>query len=280
MTTKPGTEIQAGEATSFSETEAMICTCANLIEEDKVYWVGGGGYPLQSIFLAHRTSAPDVTIITEDGGIGPQPALPLDPVMAMVSARSGYRALAWSSMNRVCTHASLGLIDYGILQTLQVDPYGNINSSFLGTDYFHPERRYGGSGGANEIASLCWRTILMTTQEKRKFVRKVDFISSPGFLDGTPNARERAGLPAGTGPYRVLTPEAMYGYDEETHYLKLLATSRWVTVDQVLEKMDFEPMLADDLGVLALPTEDQLLVLRTVIDPAGQTIGSGKWIEL
>jgi len=267
-------------ATSFSEIEAMLCTCANLVEEDRVYWVGGGGYPLHSVFLAHRTHAPAVTIITEDGGIGPQPASPLDPMMAMVSARSGYKALAWTNMNTVCTHASLGLVDYAILQTLQVDPYGNINSSFLGKDYFHPERRYGGSGGANEMASLCWRTILMTTQEKRKFVKRVDFISSPGFLDGSPNAREKAGLPEGTGPYRVLTPEAMFGYDDETHYLKLLATVQWVTVNEVLEKMDFEPLLADDIGKLELPTEEQLTVLRTLIDPRGQTIGTGKWIEL
>ncbi len=273
------TEAQSATATSFSEIESMICTCANLIEEDKVYWVGGGGYPLQSIFLAHRTRTPDVTIITEDGGIGPQPQLPLDPMMAMVSAKSGYRALAWTSMNTVCNHASVGLIDYGILQTLQVDPWGNVNSSILGTDYYHPERRYGGAGGANEIASLCWRTILMTLQEKRKFVKRVDFITSPGFLDGSPNAREKAGLPANTGPYRVLTPEAMFGYDD-TRHLKLLATAAWVKVEDVLEKMDFEPTMADKVEKLALPTEHQLMTLRTQIDPNGQTIGTGKWIEL
>lgn len=268
------------EATSFSDVESMICTCANLVEGDKVYWVGGAGYPLQSVILAHQLHAPAVTIITEDGGIGPRPAIPFDPLLSMVSAKSGYKALAWTSMNTVCTHASLGLVDYAILQTLQVDPYGNINSSFLGTDYFRPERRYGGSGGANEMASLCWRTILMTTQEKRKFVKRVDFISSPGFLDGSANARESAGLPTGTGPYRVLTPEAMYGYDEKTHYLKLLATAQWVTVEEVLEKMDFEPLLADEVVKLKLPTEEQLTVLRTMIDPGGQTIGTGKWIEL
>jgi len=268
------------EATSFSEIESMLCTCANLVEEDRVYWVGGGGYPLQSVFLAQKHHAPDVTIITEDGGIGPRPAIPLDPMMAMVSAKSGYKALAWTNMNTVCTHASLGLVDYAILQTLQVDPWGNINSSFLGTDYFHPERRYGGSGGANEMASLCWRTILMTMQEKRKFVKQVDFISSPGYIDGSPNAREKVGLPPGTGPYRLLTPEAMFGYDEKTHYMKLLATAQWVTVDEVLEKMDFEPLVADNVEKLKLPTEEQLLTLRTLIDPTGNTIGAGKWIEL
>ena len=138
-----------------------------------------------------------------------------------VSAKANYRATAWTSMNTVCSHASLGLFDYGILESLQIDPYGNINSSFLGGDYYHPERRFGGAGGANEIASMCWRTIIHTDQEKRKFVKKVDFISSPGYLDGLSGARERAGLPAGTGPYRVITPEAGFGYDEETRYMKL-----------------------------------------------------------
>jgi len=268
------------EAKSFSEIEAMICVCANLVEEDKTYWVGGAGYPLQVVFLAQRVHTPGVIIITEDGGIGPRAALPLDPVMSRVSARSGYKALKWSSMNTVCTHAALGVVDYAILQTLQVDPYGNINSSFLGSDYFHPERRYGGAGGANEMASLCWRTIVMTTQEKRKFVKRVDFISSPGYIDGSPNAREKAGLPAGTGPYRVLTPEAMFGYDEQTRYMRLLAVARWVTVGEVLAKMDFEPLVAEEVEKLKPPTEEELTVIRTQIDPRGQTTGTGKWIEL
>ncbi len=269
-------------ASSFTEAEATVCTTAKMIkaEQDKSFWVGGGGTPLTSILLAQKHYVPDLTVALEDGVIAPKPHIPLDPLMTFVSSRANYRAAAWTTMNTVCTHASLGLFDYGILESLQIDPYGNFNSSLLGGDYYHPERRFGGAGGANEIASMCWRTILHTDQENRKFVKKVDFVTSPGYLDGSPGARERAGLPAGSGPYRVITPEAVFGYDEETRYMKLLAISEWVEVNDVLEKMDFEPMVADRVERLEPPTEEELEVLRVYVDPRGQTIGSQKWINL
>jgi len=270
------------KATSFTEAEATICYTAKMIEKerDKSYWVGGGGTPLASTLLAQQIYVPELTVVLEDGVVAPQPAVPLDPMMVFVSARANYRAAAWTTMNTVCSHAQLGLYDYGILLTLQTDPYGNINSSLLGGDYYHPGRRFGGAGGANEIASMCWRTILHTTQEKRKFVKKIDFISSPGYLDGSPGARERAGLPANTGPYRLFTPEAMFGYDEETRYMKLLAIAEWVEVEDVLEKMDFEPMIATELERLEPPTEEELEILRIKIYPQGGPISGGQWIQL
>lgn len=270
------------KASNFTEAEATICTTAKMIkgEHDKSYWVGGGGTPLASILLAQRHYVPNLTVVLEDGVIAPQPSIPLDPLMTFVSAKANYRAAAWKTMNGVCSHCSVGLFDYGILESLQIDPYGNINSSLLGGDYYHPERRFGGAGGANEIASMCWRTILHTELEKRKFVKKVDFITSPGFLDGSPGARERAGLPSGSGPYRVVTPQAVFGYDEETRYMKLLAIAEWVEVQDVLENMDFEPMIAPKVERLEPPTEEELEMLRVYVDPRGQTIGGGKWVNL
>lgn len=267
-------------ATDFTETEAQICVLAKMLETDKSYWVVGGGSPRAASLLAQKLYIPNVNIVLEDGVIAPQPVIPLDPLMEFVSTKSAYRAVAWTNLNTVCSHASCGFFDYGVLQTLQVDPYGNINSSFLGGDYYHPGRRYGGAGGANEIASLCWHTILTTVQEKRKFVKKLDFISSPGFLDGSPGAREQHGLPADTGPYRVITPEAVFGYDEKTRYMTLISIAEWVEVNDVLEKMDFEPLIASKIDRLPLPTEEELDILRVYIDPSGKTIGEGKWLHL
>jgi glutaconate CoA-transferase subunit B len=255
----------------------QICTVARMVEDGKTYWVAGGGSPMYAVLLAIRLYAPGAQYITEDGVIAPEPMLPFEPVMTMVSSRAGYRALAWGTMNTAGNHAQLGLMDYGILNTLQVDRYGNINSTAIG-EYGERSRRFGGPGGADSIAALCWKTLLMTDQEKRKFVERVDFISSPGFLDGSEGARERAGLPPDTGPWRVVTPWAMYDYDDKRR-LRLIARSPWVTVDEILAECQYAPVVAKDIEVLAGPTEQELQILRSELDPRGQNTGErSNWI--
>ncbi len=261
------------KATYFNEREHQICLVARMIEDAKTYWVAGGGSPMASILLGKKLYAPNAVYVTEDGVIAPEPALPLDPIMTMVTSRASYRALQWGTMNTVGFHAQIGLMDYGILNALQVDPYGNINSTAIG-DYEGEHRRFGGPGGADSIASLCWRTILMTDQQARKFVPRVDFISSPGFLDGSEGARERAGLPRGTGPWRVVTPWAVFDYQDR--HLRLVGVSPFVTVDQVLAEMSFKPLMADKIETLETPTDDELALLRTELDQRGQITDVGK----
>ena len=265
-------------ATHFAEREHLICTVSRVIEEEKSYWVGGGGEPLYSILLAQRLYASGVQYMTEDGVIAPQSMMPWDPLMTMVASRAGYRALQWGTMNTAGNFAQLGYVDVGILNTLQVDRYGNINSTVLGEYEGGQGRRFGGPGGADTIAAQCWRTILMTDQQKRKFPEQVDFISSPGFLDG-PGAREANGLPPGTGPWRVFTPWAMFGYEEKSCKLMLMAISPFVTVDMVLAEMSFEPKIAPTIETLDPPMEEELEIIRTQLDTDGQTTGRGQWIE-
>ena len=264
------------QADAFSDREVEICTVAKIIENGRTYWVTGGGTPLYATLLARKLHAPDAQYLTEDGVLAPEPLLPFEPMMTMMASRPGYRALQWGTMNTAGLHAQVGLIDYGILNTLQVDQHGNINSTILG-EYGENSRRFGGPGGADTIAACCWRTILMTDQEKRKFVAEVDFISSPGFLDGTEGARERAGLPRGTGPWRVVTPWAMYDYKDRR--LRLVGRMPWVTVEQILDECECTPLVAEEVRVLEPPTEEELQVLRTQLDVRGQTTdAAGTWI--
>jgi glutaconate CoA-transferase, subunit B len=119
---------------------------------------------------------------------------------------------------------------------------------------------------------LCWRTIyLIRQQSKRSFVNKLDFITTPGYLTG-PGARERAGLPAGTGPYRVITQLGMYDFDETTRRMRLRALHPGVTVEQVQEASEFEIIIPDRVAVSPVPTDEQLRILRE-IDPRGVVIG-------
>lgn len=264
------------ETLSFTDTEQVIIQTARLLEEDKLHFVAIGGPPLLVVLLARRLYAPQVAYVVEDGTIDPKVEFPVPPFMIGGSAASK-RAIAWTDMNGVDFHAALGYIDYGVLAAVQVDEYGNFNSSMLGEDYDHPARRFGGPGGANEIASTCWRTILMTKLQRRKFVKRLDFMSSPGFLDGSPGARERAGLPADTGPYRVVTEDATFDFDKATRRMKLVALAPWSTPESTREKMKFEPLIADEIDEMTLPTEEELTVLRAEIDPLGRTI-AGEWM--
>jgi glutaconate CoA-transferase subunit B len=265
-------------AVNFSEREFVIVQVSRLLEAKCIYWVGGGGEPLASVLLAKRTRVPELQYLTEDGVVAPEALVPFDPLMTMVASRANYRALQWGTMNYAADIAHLGYVDYGILNTLQVDRYGNINSTVVGKYEGGEGRRFGGPGGADSIAALAWRTILITDQHKRKFVEKVDFISSPGFVDG-PGARQKRGLAAGGGPWRVYSPWAMFGYGQDCQ-LMLQAVAPYVTVDQVLDEMSFKPKMAKKIAPLEPPTEEELLILRTQIDVGGQVTDRGRWIEL
>ncbi len=276
--TEPAAAKTEGTA-SFTDVEATICHIAHIIEEDKLYFVQMAGPPLMALLLAKRMRAPAVGYVVEEGAVAPRPNFPL-PRMMLGASRSHYRAVAWTSMNMVDAHAALGFMDYGLLAALQIDRFGNFNSTFIGGTYEHPERRFGGPGGANEIASQCWRTLIMTKQQKRKFVNKLDFMSSPGYLDGTAGARERVGLPARTGPYRVITEHALFGFDEATRAMRLIGLAPWATREGVLAEMEFEPLVADKLEPMQVPSEEELSIIRAEIDPGGFSTSRGEWMTI
>jgi glutaconate CoA-transferase subunit B len=268
----------AAKAATFAEREFQVCITARLVEDERTYWVAAGGGPMYTVLLARRLYAPNAIYVTEDGIVAAEPVLPLDPVMTVVGERPSYRALQWTTMNGIGDHCAIGYMDYGILNTLQIDPYGNINSTWVGR---YPDRgkRINGPGGADTIAAQCRRVILMTDHQKRKFVEKVDFISSPGHLDGSPGARERAGLPRDTGPWAVVTNWAVFDFEPQSHRLRLRAIAPFVGVDQVIGEMSFTPLLGDPIEVLDPPTEDELNVFRAEMDTRGQfSDASDHWI--
>jgi glutaconate CoA-transferase, subunit B len=268
----------APKAAAFAEREFQVCVAARFVEDARTYWVAAGGGPMYTVLLARRLYAPNAIYVTEDGIVAAEPVLPLDPVMTVVGERPSFRALQWTTMNGIGDQCATGYMDYGILNTLQLDPHGNINSTWVGR---YPERgkRINGPGGADTIAAQCRRVILLTDHQKRKFVEKVDFISSAGFLDGSPGARERAGLPRGTGPWAVVTNWAVFDFDESTRRLRLRAIAPFVTLDQVLGEMSFTPVLGDTIETIDAPTERELDVFRAEMDTRGQfTDASDHWI--
>jgi len=250
----------------YTPTELLAYVAAGLLEDGKSVFVGTG-LPMIAAMLAQRTHATNLLIIFEAGGIGPQvPVLPI----SVGDSRTFYRAAAASSMHDVMSASQAGYLDYGFLGAAQIDPYGNLNTTVIG-EWSRPKVRLPGSGGANDVGSLCWRTIIVMRQDERRFVEHLDFLTTPGYLDG-PGARARAGLPAGSGPYRVITQLGVYGFDEQSRRMTLLATHPGVTVDEVQANSGFELILPAEVRTTEPPPPQVRRILRK-IDPTGMVIG-------
>jgi glutaconate CoA-transferase subunit B len=109
--------------------------------------------------------------------------------------------------------------------------------------------------------------LIIARHDKAKLPERVSFITTPGYIDG-PGARERAGLPRGTGPFRVITNMALMGFDDETKRMKLISVHPGITVDEVIENTGFPLIIPKDVGTSPIPTGEQLRILKE-IDPAG-----------
>lgn len=252
----------------YTPIELMICAAARLLEDGAMVVVGTGA-PCAAAMLAQKTTAPNLTLMFEAGGVGPR--LPRMPI-SVGDSRTFHQALMATSMADIMETCQRGLVDYTFLGGAQIDPYGNLNSTLIGDDYRRPKVRLPGSGGANDLGSLCWRILVITPHDRRRFVERVDFVTTPGYLDG-PGARERAGLPPGTGPYKVITDLAVLGFDEETKRMQVESLHPGVTLDQVRERTGFELLVHEPLGVTPQPAVEHLQILRNDVDPHRYIIG-------
>jgi glutaconate CoA-transferase subunit B len=250
--------------------ELMICCAARLLEDGRTAAVGTG-IPCAAAMLAQRTCSPRLVIFFEAGGVAPR--LPTMPI-SVGDSRTFYRGLMATSMCDVMETCQRGLMDYTFLSGAQIDPYGNLNSTVIGSAYRCPRVRLPGSGGANDLASLCWRILVVTTHDRRRFVEKLDFLTTPGYLTG-PGAREAAGLPPGTGPYRVITDLAVLGYHDQTRRMEVLSLHPGVGLDPVRAATGFELAVREPLAVTTPPSEAELAILRDEVDPHRYIIGRG-----
>jgi len=248
-------------STEYNPRELLICVAARLMEDNSTAFIGTG-IPMLAASLAQRLYAPNLVAVFEFGGTG---AILEELPLAVGEERTFHRAISASGICETMETAQRGFIEYGFLGGAQIDPYGNLNSTVIG-DHDRPKARLPGSGGANDVGSHCWRTIAIMQHDSRRFVPKVDFITTPGYLTG-PGAREAAGLPPGTGPYRVVSSLALMGFDDATKRMRLLAVHPGLTVEHVLQNTGFELLMEDEIEQTPPPTAEELRVLREEIDP-------------
>lgn len=247
---------------AYIKPELMACCGAREIEDGDVVIVGTG-FPAMAANIARYTHAPGAILMQESGVIDARPKRPalsvgdpcLNPGAAMVGGLVEIMGMVLQA----------GRVDVGFLSGSQVDKYGNINTTVIG-DYEKPTARLPGSGGANPIGALARKTLIITLHDKRRLAEKVDFITTPGYLDGA-GAREKWGMAPGTGPEVIITNKAVLRFDAATKEAYLASYHPDCTVEEIVALTPWDLKVAMDVQPTAPPTEEELRVLREVLDP-------------
>jgi glutaconate CoA-transferase subunit B len=253
--------------TDYNTMEMMICAAARNLEDGASVAVGTGA-PCAATMLAQKAYAPNLVIIFEAGGVAP--LLPTMPI-SVGDSRTFHKAVMASGMCDVMETLQRGVVDYCFLGGAQIDMYGNLNSTVIG-EWEQPAVRLPGSGGANDFGSFAWKIMVITPQDTRRFVEKIDFITTPGYLHG-PGAREEAGLCPNSGPHKVITNMAVMGYDPETKRLQVESIHKGHSFKEVQENTGFELLKSSKVVETPEPTPEELRILREEVDPNRYIIG-------
>jgi len=249
----------AARAGEFTADEMMTACAARALRDGMTCFVGIG-LPSAAANLARATHAPGLVLIYESGTIGAKPGwLPLSIGDGVLAETAG----AVVSVPEIFNYwLQPGRIDVGFLGAAQLDRFGNINTTVIGSTYANPKVRLPGAGGAPEIAAFCREVIIIVRQSRRSFVERVDFVTSVGYGTGRGD-RERLGL-TGAGPRKVITDLGVLEPDPRTCELTLTGVYPGVTPEQARAGTGWDLAVSDGLEVLAPPTAAELSALRAL----------------
>jgi len=239
----------------YTYHELMMVCIAREIRDGEVV-VMGQGLPMIACLAAKLTHAPNCVLLTEAGIVDIVPTKALFSVGDPTAVRGFSYFCDLFDVNTVILNR--GLVDLAVLGAAQVDRYGNINSTVV-KGYANQEARITGCGGAPEFAGYAKRTVI--TLVGGRFVKKLDYFSTPGYIEGG-DSRYRAGFPPGSGPSAVVTLRGIFRFDEKTKEMYLDAIYPGVSVEDVKKDVPWELKVSPNLKTVEPPSRSYLDVIR------------------
>ncbi|MCL5942734.1 MAG: CoA-transferase [Actinobacteria bacterium] len=248
-------------AQDYSPMEQMIVAASREIADGEVVFVGMR-MPMLAFMVAKRLHAPRAVAYFECGLL--RETLPAKLLYTLADP-AAFAGAGWATQTTyVLGQLAAGRVDVALVGGAQVDRFGNINTTYIG-DSRQPTVRLPGGGGASDFASLAGRLILMMPHERRRFVPRVDYITSPGYGDGN-SWRERMRLPGG-GPSALVTTLGLFRFNESGEAY-LASYHPHASAEQIAAETGWPLALAPDLGVTPPPTREELSIIREY-DPVG-----------
>jgi len=255
----------------YTLDELIVFRAAQEIHDREIVVIGQG-IPMAAGVLARKTHAPNSLIVTEAGLVGIDPfKVPLH--IADTSCTRGY-SYGCDMFDIFTTLVNRGYVDVAFLGVGQIDKYGNVNSSYIGNpdDY---EMRLTGAGGAPEFAGHSKRSVY--TMSGGEFVEKLDYFTSPGYVDGG-NSRYEAGMPEGSGPSALITTKGVFRFDDDTKEMYLAGIHPGVTVEEIREQVPWPLKLSDPLEITRLPSQEEVSIIRAFAPDI--SVGRSLYVEL
>jgi glutaconate CoA-transferase subunit B len=239
----------------YTLDELLIIAVAKEIK-DYENIILGVGLPTTAGAVAKALFAPHATLMMEAGLIDFMPLLPLNNIADACAIRGFSYA---TDLFTTFTMTYRGFVDKCFLGVGQVDKYGNVNTTAIG-DYYNPSLRLTGSGGAADFLSYSKKTVL--TLRGGDFVNKLDYLTSPGYLDGG-DSRDKSGLfPRGSGPTMLISPQGVFRFDELTKEMYLAQIHPGMKVEDVKKKVPWDLKIAADLSLTQAPTAEEIDFIR------------------
>lgn len=253
---------------NYTAQEIIVVAGSKILENRKIVFVGTG-LPMVATLLAKMTHAPEIIPVFEAGAVGPP--LNVGLPISVGDSKTFTGASYVKGLNAAFEMTQRGYADFGFIGGAEVDMFGNLNSTMMGdypAGYQKPAVRLPGSGGAGDMAASCEQTILIVPHDKRKFKEKLAYATSPGHLDGSPNARYNAGL-QGKGPFRLISTKGIFDFEEKTKRMRLISIFPGETVESIQAATGFPLLVAEDVMSFPPPTGEELRLIREEIDPTG-----------
>jgi len=252
---------------SYTLSQLMVTAAAREINDGEVVFVGMR-LPLLGFLLAKSTHARNAVGVYELGIV--RDRLAAEPILTMGDLPNIHRSQWLADTADMMGLLQQGRVDVSFIGGAQVDRFGNLNTSYIGGE-LNGATRLPGSGGACDLASLAQRHIIIMKHEKRRFVPQVDYITSPGFGDGS-GWREKVGLPRG-GPATVITTMGVMKFDSKTKEMKLVSVHPGISADAVRGNTGFPLKVDAEMAQTPPPTEKEIAMLKR-FDPQAYWTGN------
>jgi glutaconate CoA-transferase subunit B len=246
---------------TYTQRELMVASAAREIRDGEKVFVGMR-LPLLGFAVAKELHAPSAVGIFENGVVRDWPAV--EPIFTMSDPPNVAHALTCGGVTEVMYLLQSGRVDVGFIGGAEIDRFGNLNTHWV--EDGGKRTRLPGSGGAADIATMAKRCIIIMNHERRRFVPKVRYITSPGFGDGG-SWREQRGL-SGGGPNRVITSMGIFGFDSESKEMVLISNHPGVSIEAIKNETGWPVRVTEEVQETVPPTNAELAAVRKY-DPKG-----------